>query len=164
MISNSQFSFFFYDNYYNCYQVDFLRKKFQSSPLLVILPYKIATRGSKRKLVAINKENYEEHHRSNFAQNTNVPRTQEDYIAQFSEEIEGWVTKKLSIEFSRMESCILGTLFRLDEFLLNPLIQGPSGPAQETSQNALGTNQRATEDASRSDSLPKARVAKSQTT
>ena len=40
----------------------------------------------------------------------------EEYIVQVSEEIEGSVTKKLSQDFSRMESRILGTLSKLDEF------------------------------------------------
>ena len=52
----------------------------------------MATR-NKRKLAALNKENCEEHPRSNLAQNSNFPRSQEDYITQVSEEIEGRVTK-----------------------------------------------------------------------
>ena len=62
----------------------------------------MATR-NKMKLAALNKENCEEHPRSNLTQNSNVPRSQEDYITQVSEEIEGRVTKKLSQEFSRTE-------------------------------------------------------------
>ena len=61
---------------------------------------------NKRKLAALNKENGEDHPRSNLAQNSNVPRSQEDYITQVSEKIEGKVTKKLSQEFSRTENCI----------------------------------------------------------
>ena len=49
---------------------------------------------NKRKLAAFNKENCEEHPRSNLAQNSIVSRSQEDYITQVSEEIEGRVTKK----------------------------------------------------------------------
>ena len=41
----------------------------------------MATR-NKRKLAALNKEICEEHPRSNLAQNSNVPRSQEDYIGQ----------------------------------------------------------------------------------
>ena len=67
----------------------------------------MATR-NKRKMAAWNKENCEEHLRSNLASNSNVPRSQEDYITQVSEEIEGRVIKKLSQEFSRTENCILG--------------------------------------------------------
>ena len=78
----------------------------------------------KRKLAALNKEYCEELHRRNLAQNSNVPRSQEDYITQVSEEIEGRVTKKLSQEFSGRENRILGALARLDDFLFNPLKQG----------------------------------------
>ena len=48
---------------------------------------------NKGKLAALNKGNCEEHPRSNLAQNSNVPRTKEDYIGHVSEEIEGRVTK-----------------------------------------------------------------------
>ena len=48
----------------------------------------MATR-NKKKLAGLNKENCQEHPSSNLAQNSNVPRSQEDYITQFSEEIEG---------------------------------------------------------------------------
>ena len=48
---------------------------------------------NKRKLAALNKENCEEHPRSNVTENSNVPRSQEDYITQVSEEIEGRVTE-----------------------------------------------------------------------
>ena len=53
----------------------------------------MATR-NKKKLAALNKENCEEHPRSNLASNSNVPRSQEDYITQVSEKIEGRVTKR----------------------------------------------------------------------
>ena len=54
---------------------------------------------------------------------------------QVSEEIEGRVTKKLSHEFSRTEIRILGALAKLDDFLMNPLLQGHSGTTPETSRN-----------------------------
>ena len=79
------------------------------------------TTRNKRKLAALNKESCEEHPRSNLAQNSSAPRSQEDYITQVSEEIEGRVTKRLSKEFSRTENRILGALARLDDFLMNPL-------------------------------------------
>ena len=99
----------------------------------------MATR-NKRKIPALNKENCEEHPRSNFAQNSNVPRSQEDCITQVSEEIEGRVTKKLSQEFSRTENSVLGALARLDDFLMNPLLQGCSGTIPETSRNVFSIN------------------------
>ena len=46
--------------------------------------------------------------------------------------------KKISQEFSRTESCILGALLRLDDFLLNPPIQGHSGTTLETTRRTLG--------------------------
>ena len=111
---------------------------------------------NKRKLALLNKENCEEHRRSNLAQNSNVPRLQEDYITQVSEEIERGVTKKLSQEFSRTENRILGALARLDDFLMNPLLQGCSGTIPETSRNVLSINQGTNEDDSQSDPHPEA--------
>ena len=115
----------------------------------------MATR-NKRKLAALNKENCEEHPRSKSAQNSDAPRSQEDYITQVSEEIEGRVTKKLSQEFSRTENRILGALARLDSFLMNPLLQGHSGTATETSRNVFSVNQGTSEDDSQSDPHPEA--------
>ena len=113
----------------------------------------MATR-NKRKLAALNKENCEEHRRSNLAQNSAAPRSQEEYISQVSEEIEGRVTKKLSQEFSRTENRILGALARLDDFLMNPLLQGQSGTTPETSRNAFSVNQGTSEDDSQSNPHP----------
>ena len=124
----------------------------------------MATVRNKRKLAALNKENCEEHPRRNLAQNSNVPRSQEDYITQVSEEIEGRVTKKLSQEFSRTENRILGALARLDDFLMNPLIQGHSGTAPKTSRNAFSVNQGTNEDDSQSDPHPEAGLFHNQTT
>ena len=109
------------------------------------LPVEMATR-NKKKLAALNKENCEEHPRSNLAQNSNVPRSQEDCITQVFEEIEGTVTKKLSQEFSRTENGILGALARLGDFITNPTIQGHSGTAPETSRNVFSIRQETNED------------------
>ena len=123
----------------------------------------MATR-NKRKLAALNKENCEEHPRSNLAQNSIARKSQDDYITQVSEEIEGRVTKRLSKEFSRTENRILGALARLDDFLMNPLIQDCSGNAPETSRNAFSTNQGTNEDDSQSDPHPEAGLIHSQIT
>ena len=117
----------------------------------------MATR-NKRKLAALNKEICEEHSRRHLAQNSNVPRSQEDYITQVSQEIEGRVTKKLSQEFSRTENRILGALARLDDFLMNPLIPGLSGTTPEKPRNAFGTNRGTNEDHSQSDPHPEAGI------
>ena len=115
----------------------------------------MATR-NKRKLAALNKENCEEHPRSNLVQNSNVPRPQQDYITQVSEKIEGRVTKRLSQEFSRTENRILGALARLDDLLMNPLLQGHSGTTPETSRNMFGINQGTNENVSQSNPHPEA--------
>ena len=90
------------------------------------------------------------------AQNSNVHRSQEDYITQVSEKIEGRVTKKLSQEFSRTENRILGGLARLDDFLMNPVLQGHSGTSPETSRNVFSINQGTNEDDSQSYFHPEA--------
>ena len=115
----------------------------------------MATR-NKKQLASLNKENCEEHPRSNLAQNSNVPRSQEDYITQVSEEIERRVTKKLSQEFSRTENRILGALARLDDFLMNPLLQDHSGTTPETSRYMFSINQGTNEDDSQSNPHPEA--------
>ena len=124
----------------------------------------MATQRIGRQLEALNRENFQEHPRSNLAQNSNVSRSQADYITIVSEENEGRRTKKLSQEFTKMENRILGALSRLDDFLMNPLVQGHSRTTPETSLNAYGTNQRTIEDDSQTDDCPEARLLRSQTT
>ena len=88
------------------------------------------------------------------AQNSNVPRLQEVYITQVSEEIKGRVIRKLSQEFSITENRILDALARLDDFLMIPLLQGHSGTTPETSRNVLSMNQGTNEDDSQSNPHP----------
>ena len=90
------------------------------------------------------------------AQNSNVPRSQVDFITQVSKEIEGRVTKRLSQEFIRTENCRLGALARLDYFLMNPQLQGHSGTTPETSRTVFSINQGTNEDDSQSDPHPEA--------
>ena len=78
------------------------------------------------------------------------------YKTQVSEEIQGRVTKKLSQDFSRTENRILGALARLDDFLMNPLLQGHSGITPETSRNVFSINQGTSKDDSQSDPHPEA--------
>ena len=58
-----------------------------------------------------------------------------EYLAQFSEEIEGRVTIKMSQEFSRTESRILGGLTQFQELFWSPQGQAPSGTVSGTSCN-----------------------------
>ena len=73
----------------------------------------MATLKNKRKLAALHKQNWEEHPRSNLEQNSNVPRSQEYYITQASEDIECRVTKKLSRDIGKTKNRVLGTSSRL---------------------------------------------------
>ena len=98
------------------------------------------------------------------AKNSGAPRSQEDYITQVSEEIEGRVTKRLSEEFSRTENRILGALARLDDFLMNPLLPGHSGTTPEPTRNKSHNNQRTNEDGSQNDPHPEAGPFPGQTT
>ena len=109
----------------------------------------MATLRNNQKLAAVSRETQEEHPRNGQSRNTSVPRNNEEYIMQVSEEIEGRVTKKLSQEFIKTESGILGALSKLDNFLLNPQLRTLSGTAPGTSRNTDVENQEPTGDRSR---------------
>ena len=104
----------------------------------------MATLRNKRKLAAVSRETPEST-RSGKAPSVLDPELTQEYISQVSEEIEGRVTKKLSKEFSRTESRILGALSKLDEFLLNPQVRTYSVVAPGTSRSnnleSQGTNE-----------------------
>ena len=105
----------------------------------------MATLRNKRKLAAVSRETPEST-RSGRIQNILDPELTQDYISQVSEEIEGRVTKKLSKEFSRTESRILGALSKLDEFLLNPQVRTCSVAVPGTSSSSNLENQGTNED------------------
>ena len=119
---------------------------------------------NKRKLADVTRKTQEEHPRNGQSRHTSVPRTNEEYITQVSEEIEGRVCKKLSQEFSRTESRILCALSKLDEFLLNPQIRTHSGTVPGTFRNTNVENQGTNEDGSQSDPHSEAGIFGSQTT
>ena len=81
---------------------------------------------NKRKSAADSRET-QENARNSQAQNTFVPGMTDECINQVSEDIESKVTTKLSQEFSRTESRMLGALSKLDEFLLNAQVRTCSG-------------------------------------
>ena len=124
----------------------------------------MATLRNKRKLAAVTREIQEENPMNGQSRNTSVPRINDEYITQLSEEIEGRVTKKLSQEYSRTESRILGTLSKVGEFLLNQQIRMHSGTVPETFRNTNVDNQGTNEDDSMSDPHPEAGLFRSQTT
>ena len=106
----------------------------------------------------------EEHPRNGQSRNTSVPRINEEYITQVSEEIEGRITKKLSQEFNRIESRISDALSKLDHFLSNQQIQTHSKSVPGTFRNTNVENQGTNEDDSQSDPHPEAGIFRGQTT
>ena len=92
--------------------------------------------------------------RNSRAQNTLDPELAQNYICQVSEEIKGRVTEKLSEEFSRTESRILGALSKPDEFLLNPQVRTCSVAVPGTSRNSTSENREPTGDRSLDDPCP----------
>ena len=119
---------------------------------------------NKRKLAAVTRKAQEENPRNSQSRNTSVPRVNEEYITQVSEQIEGRVTKKLSLEFSRTKSRILGALSKLDEFLLNQSMWTHSSTVPGTFRNTNVENQGTNEDNSQSDPHPEAGIFCSQIT
>ena len=114
----------------------------------------MATLRNKRKLAAVTRETQEENPRNGQSRNPSVPRINEEYITQVSEAIEGRVSKKLSQEFSRTESRILGALSKQDEFLLNQQIRTHSETVPGTFRNTNVESQGTNEDDSQSDPHP----------
>ena len=123
----------------------------------------MATLRNKRKLAAVTRETQEEHPSNGQSRNASVPRINEVYTTQVFEQIESRVTKKLSQEFSRTESRILGALSKLDEFLLNQQIRTHSETVPGTFRNTNVENQGTNEDDSQSDPHPEAGIFRGQT-
>ena len=113
----------------------------------------MATLRNKRKLAAVLRE-MPEGSRSSRAQNVLDPELTQDYISHASEEIEGRVTKKLSKEFTKTESRILGALSKLDELLLNPQVRTCSVAVPGTSRNNKSENPETTGDHPSDDPYP----------
>ena len=95
--------------------------------------------------------------RKGIIRRTESTESAQGYISQASEEIEGRVTKKLSKEFNRTESRILGALSKLDEFLLNPQVRTCSVALPGASRNSNSENRETTGDRSSDDSCPEVR-------
>ena len=103
----------------------------------------MATLRNKRKLAAVSRETLEGN-RGSRGRNVLDPEITQDYISQVSEEIEGRGTKKLSKEFNKTKSRILGALSKLDKFLLHPqartcsVVQGASRSADSENREIHG--------------------------
>ena len=104
----------------------------------------MSTLRNKRKLAAVTRKTQKEHPRNGQSRKTSVPRNNEEYIVQVSEEIESRVTKKQSQEFSRTESRILDALSKLEEILLNPQVRTCSVAVPGTSRNSDSENRELT--------------------
>ena len=108
---------------------------------------------NKGKLAAVPRET-PEGSRGSRRRNVLEPELTQDNISQVSEEIEGRVTKKLSKEFNKTESRILGALSKLGEFLLNPQVRTCSVAAHGTSRNSNSENRETHGDRSSDDPYP----------
>ena len=117
----------------------------------------MATLRNKRKLAAVSRETPEKT-RTSQSQNTLDPEMAQEYISRDSDEIEGRVTEKLSKEFSRTESRILGALSKLDEFLLKPQVRTCSVAVPGTTRNSHPGNREPNEDRFPNDPCPEARI------
>ena len=113
----------------------------------------MATLRNKRKLAAVSRET-PEGNRGSRRRNVLDPELTQDYISQVSEEVEGRVTNKLSKEFNKTQSRILGALSKLDEFLLNPQVRICSVVARGTSRNSNLESRETHEDHSSNDPYP----------
>ena len=110
---------------------------------------------NKRKLAAVSRGT-PKNTRNSQSQNTLHPEMAQEYIFQVSEEIEGRVTKKLSKEFSRTVSRLLGALSKLDDIPLNPQVRTCSVAVPGTSRNGDLGNRELTGDRSPNDRCPEA--------
>ena len=109
----------------------------------------MATLINKRKLAAVSREALE----GSRGRNVLDPKLTQVYISQVSEEIEWRVSKKLSKEFNKTESRILGALSKLDEFLPNPQVRTCS-VIQGACRNANSENREIHGDRSSNDPYP----------
>ena len=117
----------------------------------------MATLRNKRALATVARGTEEKHPRNSQSQTTPVPRSTEGYITKVSEEIKGRVIRKLSLEFNMTESCISGSLSKLDEFLFNPQVRTRSGTVTGTFRNTDLESQEPNEDCSRDHPHPEVR-------
>ena len=113
----------------------------------------MATLRNRRKLVAVSRETAEKE-RNNQSQNELNPGMAKEYITRVFEEIERRVTKKLSQDFRRTESRILGALSKLDEILLNLQVRTCFEAVSATNRNNDFQNREPTGHHSQNDPYP----------
>ena len=115
-----------------------------------------------KKLVATDRDNHQDQPRINQARYASSAKTQEGYNTQVSQKIEGRVTKKLSQEFSRTESCIWAPYHNQTNFFWTHKPVFTPNPVPETSGFSNKQNQRTNEDRSQNDPHPEVGVSFSQ--
>ena len=104
-------------------------------------------------LAAVARDTQERTPRNSQSWNSAIPGIDEEYVTQVSEEVEGRVIKKVSQEFTTMESRFLVAQSKLDKFLRNPQFRVQSGTVPGTSRNINVENQERTRDRSQNDCL-----------
>ena len=108
---------------------------------------------NERKLAAVSRET-PEGSRNSRVPNVLDPESAQNYISQVSEETEGRVAKKLSMEFRKTESRILGALSRLHELLLKTQVRTCSVAVPGTSRNNNSENRETAGNRSSDDLYP----------
>ena len=111
----------------------------------------MATLRNKRRLAAGAKGNQEGSPRNSHSGNSAASRINEEYISEVSDKVEDRVSNKLSQEFTRTKSPVLGTLFKHDKFLRNLQVWLQSGTVPVTFRDMNVENQQPTEDGSQKD-------------
>ena len=87
---------------------------------------------TKRRLAEI-QDNFEEDRSQASSRDKSSVDPNENYITLVSQEIEGRIAKKLSQEFSKRDSRLLGALAKLDHFLTNPSVDSSTPKIKHTS-------------------------------
>ena len=109
---------------------------------------------NQQKLAGVSRKT-QENARNSQAENIFGPGMTRECITQVSDQIESRVTEKLSQDFSRTESRILGALSKLDELHLNSQLRTCTGTVQGTSRCNVFENREPTGDRSQNDFIPK---------
>ena len=92
---------------------------------------------NKRRLAEI-QDNFDRENSQSSSRERSHGDINEEYISQVSQEIEGRIAKKLSQEFSKRESRILGALAKLDHFLTKPAGSGGESTPKQKSTSVMG--------------------------
>ena len=69
------------------------------------------------KVAAVNRDSHDKKPRNNLLRDPNIPRVNDEYIAQVAEVIERRLTKNFSQEFNGTQNRFLGAVSKLDIFL-----------------------------------------------